>query len=64
MKILEENHDIFVCTCEYCGTKFEYDRNDIGFRPWYPHGFVYCPKCRKPIRHQNEYKVIDVKEVD
>jgi hypothetical protein len=41
----------FKIKCEYCGCVFEYDREDLGYRPWYPHGFVYCPKCGKPLRH-------------
>ena len=30
---------------------------DLGYRVWYPHGFVYCPDCRKPLRHKLEYKI-------
>ena len=40
--------------CEYCGCVFEYAQEDLGYRPWYRHGFVYCPKCKKPLRHGAE----------
>lgn len=48
----------FRITCEYCGTVFTYEQEDLGFRPWYPHGFVYCPKCQKPLRHDAEKYLI------
>lgn len=44
-------------TCPYCRTKFSYRDNQLDFRPWYPNGFVYCPKCRKPFRHNEIYAV-------
>ena len=37
--------------CEYCGCVFEYEAEDLAYRIWYPHGFVYCPHCKKPLRH-------------
>jgi hypothetical protein len=40
--------------CEYCLCEFSYEQEDIGYRPWYPKGFVYCPKCGKPLRHHPE----------
>lgn len=40
--------------CEYCGCIFEYESEDLGYRPWYPHGFVYCPHCKKPLRHGSD----------
>lgn len=46
---------IFHKKCEYCGTEFDYEQEDIGYRIWYPHGFVYCPKCQKPLRHHPEH---------
>lgn len=50
----------FRIKCEYCMTQFTYQQEDIGFRLWYPHGFVYCPKCQKPLRHDpNKYLVKD-----
>lgn len=44
-------------TCPYCRTKFSYRDNQLDFRPWYPNGFVYCPRCRKPFRHNEIYAV-------
>lgn len=50
----------FRITCEYCSCTFTYEQEDLGFRPWYPHGFVYCPKCQKPLRHNAEkYEIKD-----
>ena len=54
--IKEQDDDIYAVTCEYCGCVFEYQIEDLGYRPWYPHGFVYCPNCKKPLRHKKEYK--------
>ncbi|MFA6619658.1 MAG: hypothetical protein WCS90_00790 [Bacilli bacterium] len=47
----------FKIKCEYCGCVFEYDSEDLGYRPWYPKGFVYCPKCGKPLRHNPQRNV-------
>ena len=49
----------FHCRCEYCYYEFDYHTYDLGHRAWYPHGFVYCPRCKKPIRHRLEYEVIN-----
>lgn len=45
---------VFHTKCTYCLTEFDYEGEDLGFRAWYPHGFVYCPRCGKPIRHHPE----------
>lgn len=45
-------HDTkFKAKCEYCMTVFTYHLSNLGYRKWYPHGFVYCPMCRRPLRH-------------
>jgi predicted amidophosphoribosyltransferase len=43
--------------CPYCGTNVSYTDKNLDFRPWYPNGFVYCPRCRKPLRHEEIYAV-------
>lgn len=43
--------------CEYCGAVVEYTRADMGWRPWFPKGYVYCPKCKKPLRHSEDNKI-------
>ena len=43
--------------CPFCGTYVSYVDRQLGFRAWYPDGFVYCPKCRKPIRHSELFAV-------
>ena len=40
--------------CPHCATVVEYTDRQLGYRSWYPNGFVYCTRCRKPIRH-NEF---------
>lgn len=49
----------FHCRCEYCYFEFDYHSYDLGHRAWYPHGFVYCPRCQRPLRHKLEYEVIE-----
>lgn len=48
-------HDpMFKAKCEYCMTVFTYHYSNLGYRKWYQHGFVYCPMCRKPLRHSTD----------
>lgn len=47
----------FHCRCEYCYYEFDYHTYDLGHRAWYPHGFVYCPRCKRPLRHRLENEV-------
>lgn len=42
-------------TCECCNTTVEYNDYSLDFRPWYADGFVYCPKCKTPLRHNEKY---------
>ena len=55
----ETYNPTFHCKCEYCYFEFDYHTYDLGHRAWYPHGFVYCPRCQKPLRHKLEYEVIN-----
>ena len=43
--------------CPYCGTQISYTDKNLGYRAWYPNGFVYCPTCQKPLRHNEIYAV-------
>ncbi|MBE7064551.1 MAG: zinc ribbon domain-containing protein [Ruminococcaceae bacterium] len=43
--------------CEECKTGVEYMDDKLDFRPWYPDGFVYCPRCKTPLRHSEKYAV-------
>lgn len=38
-------------TCHECKTVIQYTDEKLDFRPWFPDGFVYCPKCKTPLRH-------------
>lgn len=53
----EQDPTVYKVKCEYCGAVIEYGKKDIGWRPWFPKGYVYCPKCKKPIRHHEANKV-------
>ena len=44
-------------TCELCNTTVQYQDDKLGFRPWFPDGFVYGPTCKKPLRHNEEYAI-------
>ena len=43
--------------CAACGTFTVYTDYHLGYRAWFPDGFVYCAKCRRPTRH-NENNAI------
>lgn len=44
-------------TCSKCHTVIQYTDDQLDFRPWYADGFVYCPTCRSPLRHNEAYAV-------
>lgn len=44
-------------TCPNCRTVTDYTDRQLDFRPWFPDGFVYCPRCRKPLRHNEIYAI-------
>ena len=43
--------------CELCHTLVRYTDRILGFRPWFPDGFIYCPKCEKPLRHSEKFAI-------
>lgn len=44
-------------TCRSCRETVTYMDNALDFRPWFPDGFVYCPKCKTPLRHNEAYAI-------
>ena len=46
-------YDCFKCKCPKCGVEFEYTRRDIRAHRRWPNGFVYCPRCKIPVGHDN-----------
>ena len=44
-------------TCRTCGTLVRYTDYHLDFRPWYADGFVYCPKCKTPLRHNENLAI-------
>ena len=49
--IINYKLDEYKAKCDYCLHVFSYYRENLGYRSWYQHGFVYCPFCRRPLRH-------------
>ena len=43
--------------CRSCRTIVTYTDDVLDFRPWYPDGFVYCPKCKTPLRHNEMFAI-------
>ena len=50
---------IYERTCERCKVTFRYMDDKLEFRPWYADGFVYCPQCASPLRHNEMLAVTD-----
>lgn len=46
-------------TCEQCHAVVKYQDDKLDYRPWFADGFVYCPVCKKPLRHNEKYAVVD-----
>lgn len=44
-------------TCDKCGNVMIYKDNLLDFRPWYPDGFVYCSRCKTPLRHSERLAI-------
>jgi len=44
-------------TCPLCKTEVVYQDDKLGYRPWFADGFVYCPTCEKPLRHNENYAI-------
>lgn len=48
-------------TCDQCKETFTYTDYELGFRPWFADGFVYCQNCKKPLRHNESYAIKEKK---
>ncbi len=44
-------------TCGGCNTVMRYTDYSLDFRPWFADGFVYCPGCKRPVRHSEHYAI-------
>ena len=44
-------------TCRKCFTEVTYTDEKLDFRPWFADGFVYCPTCKAPLRHNEAYAI-------
>ena len=43
--------------CKTCRNVMTYTDDILDFRPWFPDGFVYCTKCKTPLRHNENYAI-------
>ena len=43
--------------CEQCHTRVRYTDDKLDYRPWFADGFVYCPNCQKPLRHNEKFAI-------
>ena len=43
--------------CDQCNSVVKYTDEVLDFRPWFADGFVYCPVCKKPLRHNEKYAI-------
>lgn len=43
--------------CVNCRNEMYYTDDSLGFRAWFPDGFVYCTRCRKPLRHSENFAI-------
>lgn len=44
-------------TCSKCNTQITYMDDKLDFRPWYADGFIYCPRCTTPLRHNEVFAI-------
>ena len=47
----------YMQSCRCCGCLVQYQDTSLDYRPWFPDGFVYCPKCQSPLRHNECYAI-------
>ena len=59
----DRTYDRFQTTCSHCGRVLSYSRKDIKSHRRWPNGFIYCPACKAPIGHSEEYLVSKGEEV-
>lgn len=43
--------------CRRCQTQITYTDEKLDFRAWYADGFIYCPTCQTPLRHNEAYAI-------
>ena len=46
------NTRVYRGKCTFCGCEFEYQGSDLSYHRNFPDGFLYCPRCKKPFRHE------------
>ena len=50
----EKTKPFYSSQCLHCSTLIDYQRIDLAFRLWFLRGYVECPCCHKPIRHNKK----------
>jgi len=53
----DEKDPFYSAQCGHCSVLLDYQRADLAFRPWFIKGYVECPCCGKPIRHDKQKNV-------
>lgn len=48
---MDMSNPFYTTQCERCGIIFDYQYSDLGYRAWYRDGYVECPRCKQPRRH-------------
>ncbi len=43
--------------CKTCNNVMVYMDDKLDFRPWFADGFVYCTRCKTPLRHNENYAI-------
>ena len=44
-------------TCQTCNSIVEYTDHKLDFRPWYPDGYIDCPRCKTHLRHNESFAI-------
>lgn len=53
----DESRPFYSSQCGHCRVLIDYQKADLAFRLWFLKGYVECPCCGKPIRHNKEKNV-------
>ena len=53
----DPKHPFYSSQCLNCSVMIDYQSADLAFRPWFIKGYVECPCCGKPIRHNKKKNV-------
>ena len=52
--VSEKKEPFYSAQCGNCKVLIDYQPSDRAYRLWFIHGYIECPCCGKPIRHDEE----------